>query len=135
MVPVVRHAIETLRAAGENYDQLILLQPPTPLRRPFHIDEAVVRYHRTGADSLVSVCQSRQPRWTETGGSARRLTTDAEFVEVGAVYIVDVDRFRSEMDLQAGEPVLYEMDPRYHLDIDTEEELRLADIILSANRV
>ncbi len=57
-LPVVRHAIEWL-AETENYraDYIILLQPTSPLRTENHIDEALTKLIRSGADSVISVVE------------------------------------------------------------------------------
>ena len=57
MLPVLQHAVETLRADGFETDIVVLLQPTSPLRRAEHIDAAVVWLQRTAADSVVSVVE------------------------------------------------------------------------------
>lgn len=57
MLPVVRHALETLAAGGWMADVIVLLQPTSPLRRPSHIRDAVALLDRTGADAVVSVVE------------------------------------------------------------------------------
>jgi CMP-N,N'-diacetyllegionaminic acid synthase len=57
MLPVLQHAIESLRADGFNTDIVVLLQPTSPLRRAAHIDAAVDWLQRTRGDSVVSVVE------------------------------------------------------------------------------
>lgn len=57
MLPVVKHAIETLAAQGWTPDVIVLLQPTSPLRRPSHIRDAVTMLRDTKADSVVSVVE------------------------------------------------------------------------------
>jgi CMP-N,N'-diacetyllegionaminic acid synthase len=57
MLPVLRHAIDTLKADGFAADIVVLLQPTSPLRRGEHIDAAVDWLSRTAADSVVSVVE------------------------------------------------------------------------------
>ena len=57
MLPVLGHAIDTLKADGFAADIVVLLQPTSPLRRGEHIDAAVVWLERTAADSVVSVVE------------------------------------------------------------------------------
>ena len=54
MIPVVRHVLETL---PEKYDNLVLLQPTSPLRNSQDIDAALRQLNESGADSIVSVYQ------------------------------------------------------------------------------
>ena len=57
MLPVLQHAIDTLKADGFAADIVVLLQPTSPLRRGEHIDAAVDWLSRTAADSVVSVVE------------------------------------------------------------------------------
>ena len=51
-LPVMQHAVQWLKD-NENYqpDYVMILQPTSPLRQPFHIKEAVELILKTGADS------------------------------------------------------------------------------------
>ena len=57
MLPVLRHAVETLEAAGWTAEIIVLLQPTSPLRKPAHLRDAVMRLRESGADSVVSVVE------------------------------------------------------------------------------
>jgi CMP-N-acetylneuraminic acid synthetase len=55
MLPVIRHAIDTLAQSGWRADILVLLQPTSPLRTADHIRAAVALLEEGRADSVVSV--------------------------------------------------------------------------------
>src|SRR3989344_1664495 len=57
-LPVMQHAVRWLKE-NENYspDYVMILQPTSPLRQPFHIQEAVDLILRTKADSVLSVAE------------------------------------------------------------------------------
>jgi CMP-N-acetylneuraminic acid synthetase len=57
MLPVLRHAVETLAREGFHTDVVVLLQPTSPFRRAEHIDAAVDLLASSGADSVVSVVE------------------------------------------------------------------------------
>ena len=57
MLPVLQHAIATMREQGFETDVVVLLQPTSPLRRAEHIDAAVDWLQRTRGDSVVSVVE------------------------------------------------------------------------------
>lgn len=58
MLPVIRHALDTLREReGYEPQYIVLLQPTSPLRQARHIDEALDKLLASDADSLVSVVQ------------------------------------------------------------------------------
>lgn len=54
-IDVVRHAIETLRAADEEYDYVMILQPTSPLRTAEDIDGAIKKMLETRADSVMGM--------------------------------------------------------------------------------
>ena len=57
MLPVVRHAVDTLAASGWMADLIVLLQPTSPLRRAAHVRDAVERLRSSKADSVVTVVE------------------------------------------------------------------------------
>lgn len=57
MLPVLRHAVESLAREGFHADVVVLLQPTSPFRRAEHIDAAVDLLASSGADSVVSVVE------------------------------------------------------------------------------
>lgn len=59
MLPVIRHALDTLRESeGYEPEYIVLLQPTSPLRQARHIDEALAKLLASDADSLVSVVKA-----------------------------------------------------------------------------
>lgn len=139
--PVVEHAVEWLREhEDETYDTIALLQATAPLRTAEHVDEAVATYEAEDADSLVAVSEGDSYRWRETPDGAeivnydsrkRRQEKEPEYVESGALYLVDTDLFLETGDLQAGKTALSVLDRVSALDIDEPFELWMADEILS----
>ena len=139
--PVIEHAIEWLREhEGETYDTTALLQATAPLRTAEHVDEAVATYEAEDADSLVAVSEGDSYRWRETPDGAeivnydsrkRRQEKEPEYVESGALYLVDTELFLETGDLQAGTTALSVLDRVSALDIDEPFELWMADEILS----
>jgi CMP-N-acetylneuraminic acid synthetase len=141
--PVVSHALETVEGT---YGQFVLLQPTSPLRTAIHVEEALERYHATGATSLLSVYGTHEYRWveTETGAGAkqinyegergRRQDQDPECVENGAIYITDVEAYLDTSDFMTGKTVLYEMRKRESIDIDVPFDLWLTEKIMRYER-
>jgi len=141
MEPVVKHAIEWLREnQGETYDTIALLQATSPLRTADLVDGAIKKYEGEYADSLIAVTEGESYRWRETDDGAefvnydsrkRRQEKEPEYVESGAIYLVDTDLFLETGNLQAGQTTLYVIDQVSALDIDEPFELWMADKILS----
>ena len=57
MLPVLQHALQTVRAGGFQPDAVVVLQPTSPLRRAEHIDAAIALLEESGSDSVVSVVE------------------------------------------------------------------------------
>lgn len=57
MLPVLRHAIDTLAEHRWDAEVVVLLQPTSPFRRPEHIRGAVEMLRDTRADSVVTVVE------------------------------------------------------------------------------
>jgi CMP-N-acetylneuraminic acid synthetase len=58
MLPVVQHVISTLSSSeGWTPEIIVLLQPTSPLRRPWHVRDAVTLLRETKADSVVTVVE------------------------------------------------------------------------------
>lgn len=136
--PVVSHTLETL---NPDFTEFVLLQPTSPLRSAIHIDEAMELYRSEGATSVISVYEDHSYRWRRTPSGAKRINytgdrirrqdKSPEYIENGAVYIVDVPTFLETEDFQAGTTHLYEMDEKSSIDIDTPYDLWLAEKVLT----
>lgn len=139
--PVVEHALKTLAEFGEEYDDVVLLQPTSPLRTASHIDEAYHVYRSQEVESLISAYPTTETRWKRTDEGAtqlnytdeskRRQDREPEFVINGAVYITDVTAFEESADLTGGRTAIYEMSERTSIDVDTPFDLWLAEQIMT----
>jgi CMP-N,N'-diacetyllegionaminic acid synthase len=146
-LPVMRHALDWLDAAGDRADALVLLQPTSPLRRGRHIDEATALFEKSGADTVVSVTEvphryhpssvMREARGTlvpyegETSVTRRQDQTPLVARNGPAVLVVSRETLRAGK-LYGARTAGYRMDPQESLDIDTPQDLRLAGLLLSA---
>lgn len=139
--PVVAHALEKLAERGESHEEIVLLQPTSPLRTATNIDEAYDLYSSREADSLISAYPTTETRWRSTeegaiqlnytGESKRRQDRSPEYIINGAIYITDVDAYWESEELVTGTTVIYEMDEIASIDIDTPFDLWLAEQVLT----
>ena len=145
MIDVLRHA---LRELGPNdFEAIVLLQPTSPLRTSEDIDEAIRLFETSGADSIVSVVpvphncipesvmvlgdderlraylsearllpRQRKPRYYARNGPAV-LVTRTKVVMGGELY-GPVTR-----------PLI--MDRTHSVDIDSQEDLSYAEVLLA----
>lgn len=144
---VIKHALNHFRKE-ESYVPyaVVLLQPTSPLRTGSHIDEAIRLFEKNKVDSLVSVsCPMEHPcdmarfkhgRITLLSeelrlkkGEQRQQYPKYYFIN-GAIYIFKVNVF-FECRSRFGRNVMpYIMPKLYSIDIDTLEELKIAEAIL-----
>lgn len=150
---VCLHALDELEAAGDTYEHLVVLLPTSPFRTSFHIREALRLYHRAGADFLMSVnrldasplsahvlrgdfMEPLHPEWIGRLGARTNQADLPPLVKSnGAVTIVGVRRFRAEKSYYTYPLAAYPMPWPAGLDLDTEDDLILAEALLGAGRV
>lgn len=121
-----------------------LLQPTSPLRSAIHVREAWALFTQSGATSCVSVtpaehppqkCLYRdergdfQPLFDRASLTAPRQKLVATYRVNGAVYFNGTESFLRSRDLFADKLVCYEMGHSDSIDIDSAEDLALAEIL------
>lgn len=130
------------------FEVVVLLQPTSPLRTAADIDGALEVMQRGGAPGCVSVCEATDHPWLTfgrdaagalksfcplpAGASTRRQDLPPAYVLNGAVYAADIAWLMEHRRLIApGQTAAYVMPPERSEDIDTWEDLRRADRLLS----
>lgn len=143
-MPVVQHAVTWLKEnEGYEPEYVMILQPTSPLRQSFHIQEAVSLMEQTGADSVLSVAQipeqysihkamvknengfltlyGGEPVWKRT---ARRQELAPSYWSIGSIYL-----FKTELLFDADHPNFYGekvapyiVDKKYLVDINEPED-------------
>ena len=56
-IDCIVHAVDTLKSMGEEYDYVMVLQNTVPLRKSWHIDEAIEMIVNSNERSLVSISE------------------------------------------------------------------------------
>ena len=146
MLPVLRHAAEEMRGRGFAADVMVLLQPTSPLRRGEHIDAAVDLLERTGADSVVSVVEVphqfnpasvmelQGDRLRPYGGGATSVHRQAKvpvYARNGPAVLALRVAVLARESLYEGDCRALVMAARDSIDVDTEWDLELAELVLS----
>jgi CMP-N-acetylneuraminic acid synthetase len=146
MLPVLQHAVRTLAAEGAEFDGVVLLQPTSPFRRASHIDEAIALLESSGADAVVSVVEvphhfnptsvmrvegERLRPFLDGPTVTRRQDKPRLYARNGPAVLAVTVRTLNAGSLYGDDcrPLL--MSARDSLDIDTTEDLELADLLLS----
>lgn len=151
MLGVMRHCLAELRNVGTAVEALVLLQPTSPFRRPHHVREAVGRFRASNAATLVSVVrvphrfvpegQMREengklvPYFGGDVGKTRRQDKEVLYGRNGPAILIVRSDVLDAGGLYGNPTVGFEMDEVTSIDIDTREDLRLADHLLRTGYV
>lgn len=129
---VVAHALGQLRV-----DHFVLLQPTSPLRTSRHVHDCLRHYLDYDYDSAISVTapgrnahvamelvrDELRALWTPPPGAAVCLQN-------GAIYVARARRFLAERRFLLEPSLAFVMDEESSLDVDTELDLALCELVL-----
>ena len=146
MIPVLQHLCCEAERDRSNFDYVLLLQPTAPMRSSHHIDEAInLLVNQSIHESLVSVYQvidchpSRMYHlqngylskfYEEPEGSLRQ-DLEPVYHRNGAIYMCSRDLLMKSSRLLCDTPIPYIMSKEESINIDDEQDLMIADFILS----
>lgn len=144
-IDVCQHALDWFEKRGECFDVLILLQPTSPLRLAEDIAGAMWALFSRKAGSIVSVTESEHHPWWANrlpgDGSMKgflpksienknRLELPRYYRLNGAIYAAKTEYLRRHNKFIGPRTFAYVMPPERSVDIDTELDFRLAEILL-----
>jgi len=145
-VDVIIHAIDFFEKQGIFYENIILLQPTSPLRQYEDIERAVKFYLENESESLISVYKEigfiESSLYSKKGKIAvpwlknhnkgiRRQESEGVFVRNGAFYITSVRYLKKYKQIISEKPLLFEMPKSRSLNIDEAADLIKLKNILS----
>ena len=141
---MVEEVLAGYKRISEEFDTFCLLQPTSPLRTNNDIKNAYKLYRERADFAVVSVCEAEHsPLWCghlpeshefvnfvdhtsikqrQAGGKFYRLN--------GAIYIVNIGEFKQDKFLYHHGSFAYIMPQERSVDIDTEIDFRLAEIMV-----
>lgn len=141
----IKHTIDNLKA----YDYIVLLQPTSPLRTEYHIDEAIELLFKKQSDAVISVCEmEHSPLWSNTlpeDGSMgqflreeikNKRSQDLEkyYRLNGAIYICKTNKLLDEKSFMLKENIFaYKMDRKSSVDIDEEIDFKFVECLINEN--
>lgn len=129
--------------AGENigsWDIMVGLQCTSPIREPRDVSEALIKFRRESLDSLFTATTVEDRFvWRFNGGlesitydwrkRRRRQQLERQYLETGSFYIFRPDVLRKGNRL-GGKIGCHVMAKHKAFQIDTEEDLKLAEVIM-----
>jgi CMP-N,N'-diacetyllegionaminic acid synthase len=144
MQPVIEHAVRHMESLGMAPELIVTLQPTAPLRRGEHIRRAVELARTTDCSSVVSVVSipaHYSPAYAmrirdngvlenylpEGAGITRRQDAPAAFSRDGTVYVVRRNILLEDHDLYGPDCRALVIDRNDSINLDTEEDWRLAE--------
>lgn len=142
----IEPVLHALQAIPEKYDYVVLLQPTSPLRLAEDIDGCLEKCVSQNAPVCVTVTiPDKSPYWMYYLDNKERLcpviqqeSTDLLRQHVkrvyalnGAVYVAETTWFMINRNFISDETVAYVMPKIRSMDIDTEWDLNICDILLS----
>lgn len=142
----VLHAIEMI----PGYDYVVLLQPTSPLRKVTDIDECLRFCIDAGADSCVSVTEAeKSPFWMYYMQDNNRLRPVVDINNVytnrqqhpkvyvlnGAIYIAKTDWLFNAKTFLDRKTIAYVMPREHSIDIDSELDLALSDVLINRSGI
>lgn len=142
-IDVYNFVLDQFRLRNKEFDEIIILQPTSPLRTTQHIDEAVSLFRARNAESVVSYCEEDHPiSWHKYVGkegeiisifesqSTNRQEERTSFFPNGAIYI-----FKSELlnrgDYYSNNSYAYIMGKDYSIDIDNQRDFEYVEYLLT----
>ncbi|HEY4532881.1 MAG TPA: acylneuraminate cytidylyltransferase family protein [Fusobacterium sp.] len=146
-IDCIVHTVNTLKYLGEEYDYVVVLQCTSPLRKAWHIDEAIETLLQSKETSLVSVSEVEEhpilmrtlnqdgtlKNLLNVNSTVRRQDFPSFYKVNGAIYIQKLDKkFNLETNLNDGK-LAYVMDKKYVIDIDTLLDIHTLEFYLNKN--
>jgi N-acylneuraminate cytidylyltransferase len=136
------HALELVKAEGDEPDLLVFMQCTSPLTATEDIDNAIQKLLDEKADSCLTVTDFHYFVWKEQAdGTAdginhdkrfrpRRQDREPQFVENGAIYVMKVPGFLAANHRFFGKTVISKMPQERCFEIDEPVDLKIAEGML-----
>lgn len=141
----IKEMVDFVSEDAEFPENIILLQPTSPLRRSEDIDNAIRKFEESKSDFLVSITQVMEHPYyfyrindgvliPFTEEYEDELFRSQELEEVyrlnGAIYIANTKEYLSRKTFLTPETDYYVMPKNRSIDIDNEDDWRLAEFLL-----
>ena len=123
---------------------MVGMQATSPLREPADLDNALAKFDSDGLDSLLSVVEITDFFvWQSSSDGTfksvnydhrdrrRRQAIEPQFRENGSFYVFRPGLLRTESNRLGGRIGAYIMEPHKIFQIDSPEDLKLCEIIMS----
>lgn len=145
MAPVITNILDWLKNKNTDVDAIVVLQPTSPLRQPYHIDEAIKIFKKNNAMSVISVVDvphhfnpysimkkedGKIKPFMETKNITRRQDKPKFLARNGPAVLVIKPEAVKIGNLYASPCFGYHMNRWYSVDIDEPDDFTLAELIM-----
>ncbi len=143
-IEAVVHTLDVFRANGKHFDYLLLLQPTSPLRQVFHIQQIIEKCIDTNKEAMLSVHEViNNPvlmRYSDNdfnltkilnqNSTIRRQDMQKFYYVNGLLYIYKVDKLNLETSFN-DIPYGYEVERKYAIDINNISDMQECEKLLN----
>lgn len=144
-IEAVIHAINFLEKKDNDFDIIVLLQPTSPLRMRYDIDNAIKLLFRKKAEAIVSVTEAFiYPQWVNTlpangcmknflspqTANMNRPDLSKHFQLNGAVFVAFVDYVKKHRGFYGSKTFAYIMPKERSVDIDDILDFKFVEALL-----
>ena len=140
---VLLHCLDFYEQKGVFYDYILLLQPTSPLREKKHLEDILME-NNEDCDMIVSVKETdSNPYYVllkeneegylkklMKGEFTRRQDCPKVYEYNGSMYLIRVSSMKEKLISSFTKIKKYEMHSKYSLDIDSEIDFKLAEVLL-----
>ena len=145
-IQYVNHAIKYFSLKGHCPENVIILQPTSPLRTTQDVLSAVGLFNQCDGSSLISAYEDHTinekiiytlkgrlgiPLSLYHNAGSRRQDDSSVLIRNGAIYITRVQYLKDKGHLVSEEPIIFVMPKSRSINIDTHEDLLMAEKILN----
>lgn len=142
---VINHFISILKDRCVECDDILLLQPTSPIRTSEHIGEAIKEFKERGAECIISVFEPKHSpakafKQAQDGRLTGMINESAPYTSRqllpralqpnGAIYLFKVNAFLREKGIPKFNVYPYLMSEEDSIDIDDLDDFKLAESIL-----
>lgn len=140
----VVHAINYIeKNTNINFENVVFLQPTSPLRKSSDIDNAIKVFKKSKADSLLSSVDMHVLIWKKNNNKAsplnysyknrtRRQDAKINAIENGSFYITKKNLFKKYKNRLNGKIITYTMDFVSIFQIDSKKDFEIVSSLLSS---
>jgi|TARA_B100001964_G_C14201332_1_gene585954 N-acylneuraminate cytidylyltransferase len=146
--PTILHAIKYIeKVYKEEIDNVVLLQPTSPLRGIDDLDNAIKKFIKDKADSLFSCVNLHPHVWRDTDSkilplghnpSKRQNRQDmrhADLIEDGSIYVTKKKIYKTKKNRLGGKISKYIMENYSVFQIDSKKDLNFISMLLKSKFV